>query len=66
VQPSPQTSLVATLAAHHASGEVAAVQFANDPEVELVDTGERLPVDDFFRRYPAGVVIHWHAPRDRR
>ena len=66
MQTSSHTSLAATLAAHHAAGAVAAVRFANNPEVEVVDTGERMTVEDFFRRYPAGVLIHWHAPQDRR
>jgi hypothetical protein len=66
MQTSTQTSLVATLAAHHAAGAVAAVRFATNLEVELVDTGERMTIEDFFRRYPAGVLIHWHAPQDRR
>jgi ribosomal protein L18E len=66
MQTSSHMSLVATLAAHHAAGEVAAVRFADNAEVELVDTGERMTVDEFFRRYPAGVLIHWHAVEDRR
>jgi hypothetical protein len=66
MQTSAQMSLVATLAAHHAAGAVAAIRFGDSLEVELVDTGERMTIEDFFRRYPAGVLIHWHAAEDRR
>ena len=65
MQTSSHTSLAAILAAHHAAGAVAAVRFGDRPEVELVNTGERMTIDAFFRRYPAGVIIHWHAAEER-
>ena len=54
-----------TATAHHAAGGVVAVRYGDSREVELGDTGERMMVEDVVRRYPAGVLIHWHAREDR-
>ncbi len=63
MQTSRHTSLAA-LATHHGSGEVVGLRFGDRAEVEVIGTAERLTVDEFARRYPAGVILWWHDADD--
>ena len=63
MQTSRQTSLAA-LAAHHGGTEVVGIRFGDNAEVEVMGTAERLTVDEFARRYSAGVIIWLHEADD--
>ncbi len=55
---------MAALAAHQGDAEVCGIRVGASAEVEIVGTAERLTVDEFARRYPAGVIIWWHDADD--
>ncbi len=60
MQTSRHTSLAA-LAAHHGNGEVVGIRFGDSTEVEVYGTAERMTVEGFAKRYPNGIIIHWHG-----
>ncbi len=45
---------VATPAAQHHGAEVCGIRFGDSAEVEVMGTAERMTIEEFARRYPAG------------